>query len=141
MAVSAAACGSAGMSTGPQHAGSGPQIIQPGAPGETSKVVGAAQAADQSHVRFTAADVKFMQGMIGHHQQAVEMVALIPSRTSREDMKLLGKRIDLSQADEITMMQRWLEARGQQVPGLHAMHEHGAMLMPGMLTADEMTAV
>jgi len=69
------------------------------------------------------------------------MVALIPSRTSREDMKLLGKRIELSQADEIKMMQRWLEVRGQDVPGPHAMHVHGAMLMPGMLSEEEMTAL
>jgi len=129
------------MGSGPQQPASTPQIVQPGAPGEPSRVVGAAQAADQSHVRFTAADVKFMQGMIGHHQQAVEMVALIPSRTSREDMKLLGKRIDLSQADEIKMMQTWLTARGQEVPGPHEMHMHGAMLMPGMLTEEEMTAL
>jgi len=80
-----------------------------------------------------------MQGMIGHHEQAVEMVALVPSRTNREDMKKLALRIDVSQADEIKMMQHWLEVRHQQVPGPHAMHMHGATLMPGMLTADEMT--
>jgi uncharacterized protein (DUF305 family) len=48
-------------------------------------------------------------------------------------------RISVSQADEITMMRRWLQARGQQVPGAHAMHVHGATLMPGMLTEAEMT--
>jgi uncharacterized protein (DUF305 family) len=82
--------------------------------------------------------VKFMQGMIGHHQQAVEMVALIPTHSSREDMRLLGHRIDLSQADEIKMMKRWLEVRHQEIPGEHAMHMHGATLMPGMLTPEEM---
>jgi uncharacterized protein (DUF305 family) len=79
-----------------------------------------------------------MQGMIGHHQQAVEMVALLPSRTSREDMKMLGKRIELSQVDEIQMMQEWLKARGQTLPDPHAHHQHGATLMPGMLTSEEM---
>ena len=82
--------------------------------------------------------MKFMQGMIGHHQQAVEMVALIPTHSIREDMRLLGHRIDLSQADEIKMMTRWLEVRGQEIPGEHAMHMHGATLMPGMLTPEEM---
>ena len=53
-------------------------------------------------------------------------------------MRLLAKRIEVSQADEIKMMQRWLQARGQQVPGPHAHHAPGAPLMPGMLTADEM---
>ena len=87
---------------------------------------------------FTPADVKFMQGMIGHHQQAIEMVALIADRTSRDDMKLLGKRIELSQVDEIQMMQDWLKARGQALPDPHAHHQHGATLMPGMLTLEEM---
>jgi uncharacterized protein (DUF305 family) len=79
-----------------------------------------------------------MQGMIGHHAQALEMAALLPERTRRDDMRLLAKRIEVSQADEIQMMQRWLEARGQEVPGPHAHHAPGAPLMPGMLTADEM---
>jgi uncharacterized protein (DUF305 family) len=77
-----------------------------------------------------------MQGMIGHHAQALEMTALLRERTSRDDMRLLAERIEVSQGDEIRMMQRWLQARGQEVPGPHAMHEHG--LMPGMLTPEEM---
>jgi uncharacterized protein (DUF305 family) len=113
-------------------------IVQPGAPGEAPHAITAATAADLSKVEYTSVDIKFMQGMIGHHQQAIEMVALIPARTARDDMRLLGKRIDLSQVDEIAMMQHWLEVRGQQVPGQNAMHVHGATLMPGMLTDDEM---
>jgi uncharacterized protein (DUF305 family) len=54
-------------------------------------------------------------------------------------MKLLARRIDVSQTDEIRMMQRWLEARGLEAPGVHAHHAPGATLMPGMLTPDEMT--
>jgi uncharacterized protein (DUF305 family) len=115
-----------------------PPIIQPGAPGESSRVIEAAKAADLSKVGFTEADVRFMQGMISHHAQAVEMVALIPDRTGREDMRLLGHRIDVSQADEIKMMRHWLEVRRQDVPGEHAHHVHGATLMPGMLTPEEM---
>jgi len=115
-----------------------PPIVQPGAPGEPSRVVAASAAADLSHVGYTDADVKFMQGMISHHAQAVEMVALIPSRTQREDMRLLGHRIDVSQADEIKMMKHWLQVRGQQVPDEHAHHMHDATLMPGMLTPEEM---
>ena len=82
-----------------------------------------------------------MQGMIGHHAQALDMTALVPSRTQRDDIRKLALRIEVSQADEIAMMQHWLEARGQNVPGPHAMHGHGATgvtMMPGMLTADEM---
>lgn len=115
-----------------------PPLVQPGAPGEASHAITAAKSADLSQVEYTSADIKFMQGMIGHHQQAIEMVALIDARTSRDDMRLLGKRIDLSQVDEIAMMKDWLEVRRQQVPGPNAMHMHGAALMPGMLTEDEM---
>jgi uncharacterized protein (DUF305 family) len=116
-----------------------PPIVQPGAPGHASQAISADKAVDLSRVQFTPADVRFMQGMIGHHAQAVEMTALVPSRTSREDMRKLALRIEVSQADEIKMMQRWLEVRGQAVPGPHALHMHGATLMPGMLTADEMS--
>ena len=88
--------------------------------------------------RFTAADVKFMQGMIGHHAQALEMTELLATRSTDPDMKKLAHRIELSQADEIKMMQEWLQARGQPLPDEHAHHGAGAKLMPGMLTPDEM---
>ena len=91
-----------------------------------------------SKVDYIDADIKFMQGMIGHHAQAIEMVAFIPTHSSRREMVLLGQRIDISQTDEIKMMQEWLRARGQQVPALNAMHAHGATIMPGMLTEEEM---
>jgi uncharacterized protein (DUF305 family) len=116
----------------------GVEIVQPGAPGRPSRVIDAADAADLSGVRFTPADVRFMQGMIGHHAQALEMTALLPQRTSREDMRLLARRIELSQEDEIEMMRDWLRSRGQPVPDPHAHHAHGAELMPGMLTSAEM---
>ena len=111
-----------------------PQIVQPGAPGQPTRVISAEKATDLSRVQFTPADVRFMQGMIGHHAQALEMTALLPERTERDDMRMLAMRIEVSQADEIQMMQRWLEARGQDVPGPHAHHAPGAPLMPGMLT-------
>ncbi len=87
-----------------------------------------------------------MQGMIGHHAQAVEMVALLTTRTTRTDMKLLGQRIEASQTDEMKMMRDWLQARGQAVPGAdgdneHAHHMHDATLMPGMLTPEQMAAL
>jgi uncharacterized protein (DUF305 family) len=116
-----------------------PQIVQPGPPGQATRVISAKEAVDLSRVTFTPADVQFMQGMIGHHAQALEMAALLHTRTEREGMRLLAKRIEVSQADEIKMMQEWLQARGQEVPGPHAHHAHGAKLMPGMLTPEEMS--
>jgi uncharacterized protein (DUF305 family) len=61
------------------------------------------------------------------------MTGLLATHTASEGMRRLGQRIELSQQDEIKMMQRWLEVRGQEGPGPHAMH-----MMPGMLSAEEM---
>ena len=122
----------------PARADQPPPIVQPGAPGQASQIISAQKASDLSQVQYTGADIKFMQGMIGHHAQAIEMTALIPSNTTSDDMKKLGSRIQISQDDEIHMMQTWLSVRRQQVPDRNAMHMHGATLMPGMLTPDEM---
>jgi uncharacterized protein (DUF305 family) len=115
-----------------------PPVIQPGAPGQPSKVLPPDTLATGTRPSFTAADVRFMQGMIGHHAQALEMTTLLETRTESADMRKLAKRIEVSQADEIKMMQEWLTARGQPLPDPHAHHAHGAALMPGMLSADEM---
>ena len=128
--VAAAACRSANVQ-------SGPPIIQPGAPGQASKVITAEKAVDLSKVQHTEADVQFMQGMIGHHAQALEMTELLKTRTNSDDLRKMADRIETSQADEIKMMQTWLERRGQPLPDPHA-HHHGGKLMPGMLTAEEM---
>jgi uncharacterized protein (DUF305 family) len=117
---------------------SGPHIVQPGAPGEPSRVITVDEATDLSQVQHTPADVRFIQGMIGHHAQALEMTALVAARTNDEDIRKLAQRIELSQADEITMMQDWLRNRGAPLPDTHAHHRPGATLMPGMLTPEEM---
>ena len=115
-----------------------PPSVQPGAPGQPSRVISSAQASDLSRVQYTGADIKFMQGMIGHHAQAVEMVALVPSRTGSDDIRKLARRIDVSQKDEMQMMREWLLARSQQIPDPRMHHMMGATLKPGMLTPEEM---
>jgi uncharacterized protein (DUF305 family) len=140
LAVSAsAACATAGSpaSTPAQPA----PIIQPGAPGQPSRVIDAGQATSLPRVLHTAADTAFMQGMIAHHSQALEMTALRPERSRSDDLRLMALRIELSQADEIAMMRAWLKTRGEPLPDEHAHHlAHGA-LMPGMLTAEEMATL
>ncbi len=90
---------------------------------------------------YTAADVEFMQGMIGHHAQALLMAEMVPERTERQDFHLMAERIRLSQETEIEQMSRWLSQRGEKVPEAGA-HSHTAMghgeLMPGMLTEAEL---
>jgi uncharacterized protein (DUF305 family) len=76
--------------------------------------------------------------MIGHHAQAVEMAELLSTRTSSEAMRKLGQRIQVSQTDEIKMMELWLSTHGEEVPSAHAHHMMGGTLMPGMLTQEEM---
>jgi uncharacterized protein (DUF305 family) len=112
-------------------------VVQPGAPGKPSRELSAAEQPKAVASKHTPGDTKFMQGMIGHHAQAVEMVELLKTRTDREDMRMLGMRIEVSQNDEIKMMKLWLQARGEAVPSEHAHHMPGG-LMPGMLTEAEM---
>jgi uncharacterized protein (DUF305 family) len=115
-----------------------PPVVQPGAPGKPGRVLSPEEVRKLPTTAITEADVAFMQGMIGHHAQAIEMVELLKTRTESADMKKLAQRIEVSQADEIKMMRQWLEDRGQPAPDAHAHHAHGAKLMPGMLTAEEM---
>jgi uncharacterized protein (DUF305 family) len=91
------------------------------------------------------AEVEFMQGMIMHHAQAVEMTMLISSHTESKDLRSLGARISASQSDEIRFMKRWLAARGEPVvmamPEMPDMGSHKMTLMPGMLTRRQMEAL
>ncbi len=84
---------------------------------------------------YTAGDVTFMQGMIGHHAQAVRMSAFAEPNTSSSDVRVLAGRIAVSQTDEIAFMQNWLRDRRQSVPDTSAGHaHHDGMSMPGMTT-------
>jgi len=120
-------------------------IIQPGAPGQPSRQITAEEASNLTNLRVTDADVKFMQGMIMHHAQALEMSALVETHSTQQDVKLLAERIALSQADEITMMQEWLQDNNRPLtdPGMdHSVHaDTHAEMMPGMITAAELAAL
>ena len=113
-------------------------IIQPGPPGQPARIITAEEAANLASIQYSAGDVMFLQGMISHHAQAMEMSVLVESRSSREALELLAQRINLSQEDEISMMQGWLRDRDLEVPALDAHHSEGYELMPGMLTDEEM---
>jgi uncharacterized protein (DUF305 family) len=97
---------------------------------------------------YSDADVEFMSGMIPHHAQAVIMAGWAPTHGARKDVAILCERIVVAQRDEIAMMQTWLRDRGQVVPDAtstrHKMKMDGMehdMLMPGMLTDEEMAAL
>jgi uncharacterized protein (DUF305 family) len=131
-------------------------IIQPGAPGEPSREITAEQSLELGRSRYIPADARFMQHMIVHHAQAVDMGALIDTRSNHDGIRLLGRRISLSQTAEISMMQTWLRRRGEStdMPVDHTGHHssHGAghsmmvepaqpstiPVMPGMLSPAQM---
>jgi len=129
-----------------------PVVVQPGAPGQpTTTLPSSTRPTLQT---ASAADVQFMQHMIIHHAQAVEMTALIESHTTNAELRTLGERISRSQSDEIKFMKRWLTARGAPVepemsnmsgmnmPGMDMpAHQKHQMMMPGMLTPQQMDAL
>jgi uncharacterized protein (DUF305 family) len=146
LATAAAACGSARGAAAPD-------------PITTNEATGAPAhhatgGADTTARGQSAADVAFLQGMIHHHAQALVMVAMIPSRTAREEMRMLGQRIAVSQRDEIASMRRWLVSRGEYAPsvdsaGVHMHGAHGAEVapmahdsahhdMPGMISSEDL---
>ena len=133
-----------------------PVVVQPGAPGQRTQIL-----PSNTHAKLpplSAKDVEFMQGMIMHHAQAVEMTALINDRTSNKELRLLGSRISHSQAQEMQFMERWLKLRGEptemkmssssapassmhHMPGMDMSKHEQPMLMPGMLSKEQMDAL
>ena len=144
-----------GVCTACQHAGTAaadqktpapaaaPAIVQPGAPGQASAVVSTVPAFHDNN--YTDADVKFMQGMIHHHNQALLMAAMIPTHTTTPQLIAMGQKIHISQSGEMQAMKDWLTARHQNAPMIMpdgTMMDHGDMApMPGMLTPGQMKAL
>ena len=108
-------------------------IVNPGAPGQTSRELSADAAVRIATSRYTMADAQFMRDMIPHHQQALEMASLVRSRTNAPGLIEAAKRIEASQRDEMVFMQKWLTERGERAPdpqahaGMHASHDVTAM--------------
>ena len=143
-AVGLCACHRAADQAGGQPASASkapPAIVQPGAPGQASTVVSGVPAFHDNN--YTDDDVKFMQGMIHHHNQALLMAAMIPTHTDTAGLIALGTKIQISQSGEIQAMKDWLTDRHQQPPMImadgSAMMGHMDMAaMPGMLTPKDM---
>jgi len=112
---------------------------------------------DSMRLPYTAADVAFMTGMIGHHSQAIVMAKMAPSHGASPAVETLCERIINAQRDDIVLMQRWLRYRrqpvpmvdtsgmammpGRMMPGMVMEGDHPMALMPGMLTADQLKAL
>ncbi len=104
-----------------------------------------AASAVPARAAYTAGDVQFMTGMIGHHAQAVLIAGWAPTHGASPSMRALCERIVVGQTDEIRLMSRWLGDRHETIPDDHASHDmmpgmdmsHGPM-MPGMLTPEQL---
>ena len=114
-------------------------MVQLGAPGEAGKTLSPDEAEAIEDPTWTDADVEFVQMMLPHHQQALEMTALVEDRAADPDLAQLAERIEVSQQDEIALLEKWLSQRGEMVSGMHGGHgghgdQGGHQDMPGMLT-------
>ena len=112
-------------------------------PGSAQQPTGSAPA--ESHPPYTAGDVQFMTGMIGHHSQAVLIAGWAPTHGASPTMLTLCERIVVGQNDEIRLMKRWLAVRHETIPDEHASHDMmpgmdmgSDKMMPGMLTAEQL---
>jgi uncharacterized protein (DUF305 family) len=126
-------------------------IVQPGAPGHSNKIL-SPETANAKPREPSDADIKFMQGMVMHHGQAVEMTELLRTRSQSKEVQALGNRISISQTDEMRYMKQWLGDRGKPISAGHDMAgmnmagmDHMDMssmpMMPGMLTPQQMEAL
>ena len=117
-------------------------VVQPGAPGEQSRKLSAEELDKIEAPKHTKADVAFMQAMIHHHGQAILMTNWVPRRTTSKDVRLMARRMRLTQEAEIEQIQGWLKARGVEPRDAndHGGHDHGsgANLPPGMLTSRQL---
>lgn len=128
-------------------------IVQPGAPGQDTRALSAIEASQIANNTYSQDDVVFMQNMIPHHAQAVELANLVEGRSSTKELVDIASRIKSSQSDEIAFMRDWLTQRGEKAPGANTDHAgHGSahaghgghvmteemMLRMGMASADQL---
>jgi uncharacterized protein (DUF305 family) len=131
--------------TGADRGADRPRTVQPGAPGEPSRELSDDEAAAVEAPEHTPADTAFMQDMIVHHRQALDMAALVADRTERDELPVLAERITETQQTELDQIERWLTDRGEEVPEEDAAAGHDEhdddqdhQGMPGMATAEQL---
>ncbi|GAA3716069.1 DUF305 domain-containing protein [Nonomuraea antimicrobica] len=137
LVVALSGCSSSTTPQAPRADSTAP-VIAPGRPGEQAKTLSPAEAATAvPSAPPNAADVKYVQDMVVHHRQAMDMALLAPNRAESAQLKTLADRIQAAQGPEIQFMSTWLREEEQKVPEHHAAHEG----MPGMATPEQMEAL
>ncbi len=111
-------------------------IILPNAPGLDSIEINQQRAIEIADTSYSFQDVIFLKRMIVHHEQALVLSRLVPSRTNTNNLIDLASRIDSSQEDEILFMNSWLEERGENTME-HNHHDSKMMKMSGMASDKE----
>lgn len=113
-------------------------VVQLGGPGEPNRTLSPDEAAALTSPSYSEDDVLFVRDMLHHHSQAIEMTGFVVDRSDDEDVRLLAERMDISQTDEMAVLEKWLQDRGEPVRDPDASHAHSAESMPGLLTDAEM---
>ena len=131
--------GPAGCTSDDPEPEGGAPVVQLGAPGESGTTLSPGEVEAIEEPTYTEADVAFVQGMIPHHRQALDLTALVADRAADPDLAVMAERIEVSQVDEIEQMEGWLTSRGEDVADEHADHSVGAHGMPGMLSPEELS--
>ncbi|PZG14213.1 DUF305 domain-containing protein [Nonomuraea aridisoli] len=135
--VALSGCSSSATPQTPRADSTAP-VIAPGRPGEEARTLAPGEAATAvPSPTANAADITYVQDMIVHHRQALDMALLAPNRAESAKLKSLADRIQAAQGPEIQFMTTWLREQGQQVPEHHAAHEG----MPGMATPEQLEAL
>lgn len=151
LALALSACSSSDEAP---EAEAAPTVLQAGAPGESSRPVDPGSVPTETGAAHTEADVEFVTDMVGHHAQAVMMTSMVADRSDDPELEEFVLRMDVSQVAEIEQMQRWLEARDEEVPawdpvfGAQGGHpdgmagmDMGGEQMPGMASQAQLDAL
>lgn len=122
----------------PERVLSDAPVVQLGAPGESNRTLSDDEQLVVTDVAHIPADADFVRSMLPHHAQALVMTSYVNDRTESRDIRLLAERMSVSQDDEITLMEQWLQDRGEAIRDPDSVHGDHAEGMPGMLTDAEL---
>ncbi|MFB9471844.1 DUF305 domain-containing protein [Nonomuraea salmonea] len=123
---------------GPSPVGTEAPVIVPGSPGAPARTARPGERVGRTPSAAVAADVRFAEGMIPHHRQALEMTALVEARTTTGSIRSLARQISAAQTPEIKVMTNWLAELGRRAP---AGHDHAQGAAYGMATQEQLNAL
>jgi uncharacterized protein (DUF305 family) len=140
-AVAAVAIGGCSSEEPPRAESTAP-VVQLGAPGEPNRTLSPEELSAMTAPTYVEQDVTFVRHMLYHHEQAMEMTAMVDERAGSDRVKLLAERMTISQESEMEQMQQWLAQRDESLRDPRDPdHSHAARTMPGLITDEQMTTL